>query len=411
MITVLGIIVGLWLLTYGIPDLLWHHAQWGGFQGTRDSHRIALTFDDGPGADSPAILDALMEFGVCATFFLVLDHAERHPDIVQRMIQEGHGVGLHGVQHRSMYLLSPWGSWRAIRDGVRRLQAISGSRPVYYRPPWGHMNLVSWWACRHEKLTPVFWTIAPNDWDTRRDAQQIANHVTQLALPGAVVVLHDAGGDRQRTVDALKVAIPKLLKLNLMPALLSDIPRETSEWRRIWTWWETRFTKAWDVDTVASSLGGDPILRLGRQVYRGPSVRFGNGCVLSDKDMIAEIHFGNAALAQLSKTATGGLRAFHAVLRGLTDVAEVVINDPKYHDVQALGGITLLDASTAIEKLGFLRVPVRGWKKWSMWVYLTWLMTIYHADGWHTWRRFFKRQPVSLLMSRQELQTRYLHQH
>ncbi len=411
MATALGIIAIVWLLTYGIPDLLWHHIQWGAFQGSRDSHQIALTFDDGPGPDSSAILDVLMEHGAVATFFVIVKNAVQYPQLIQRMTQEGHTVGLHGIEHRSMYLLSPWASIRAIHRGVRELQTLTGIRPRYYRPPWGHINLFSWWACRRENLIPVFWTIAPNDWDPRRTSRVIANQMIQCALPGGVVVLHDAGGDRSRTVEALKLAIPQLMKLNLTPATLNDIPRDPSELRRIWTWWETRFTRAWDVDTVPSSLGGDPFLRLGRKVYRGPLVTLQDGHVLKPHDSIAEIHFGNPALSQLSKTASGGIRAFHAVLRSLTDVAEVVANDPKYHEVQAIGGITLLDASSAIEKLGFLRIPVHGWQKWSMWVYLTWIMTIYHADGWQTWQRFFKLQPVLLLMSRQELKTRYLRQH
>ncbi len=411
MVTVLTTVLALWLVTYAIPDLIWHHAQWRGFQGSRDSRKLALTFDDGPGPFTTRVLDALEEGEARATFFMIVEAAERNPDIVRRVLDAGHEVGLHGVQHRSMYLLTPWTSIGAIHHGVRRLTLVTGKRPLYYRPPWGHMNLFTWWACRREHLIPVFWTIAPNDWDPRQDAPRIARHITQCALPGGVVVLHDAGGDRTRTIEALKLTIPALRKLNLTLSTLGEIPRDRSELRRIWTWWETRFTKAWDVDTVPSSSGGDPVLRLGRKVYRGPLVTFNDGKRLRAPAILGEIHFGNATLSQLSKTATGGLRAFHAVLKSLSDVADLVENDPKYRDIEAIGGITLLDASSAIEKLGFRRIAIRGWQKWSMWVYLTWLMAIYHHDGWRTWRRFFRLQPVFLLMSRQELQKRYRHQH
>lgn len=411
MVTALTIVVGIWVLTYAIPDLIWHHAQWGAFQGSRDSQRIGLTFDDGPGRFTGLVLDALQEYGAQATFFMIVEAAERNPDLVQRVLEGGHTIGLHGVQHRSMHLMAPWTSIGAIHQGAQRLTTLTGSRPLYYRPPWGHMNLFTWWACRREHLTPVFWTIAPNDWDPRRDAPFIARQITQCALPGGVVVLHDAGGDRTRTIEALELTIPPLQKLNLTLSGLEAIPRDRSELRRIWTWWETRFTRVWDVDTVPSSMGGDPVLRLGRKAYRGPLVVFNDGSTLEAPAVIGEIHFGNAALSQLSKTATGGLRAFHAVLKSLGDVARVVEDDPKYRDIQAIGGITLLDASSAIEKLGFRRIAVRGWQKWSMWVYLTWLMAIYHNDGWRTWRRFFKLQPVFLLMSRQELQRKYRSQH
>ena len=123
---------------------------------------------------------------------------------------------------------------------------------------------------------------------------------------------------------------------------------------------------------------------------------------------MGEIHFGNPALSQLSSSRAGGLRAFHAVLRSLSDVAKFVQGSEKYRDIVVVGGITLLDASSAIEKLGFDRIPISGFRKWSMWVYLIILMAIYHADGWNTLKRFFRLRPVLLLMDRDTLIKRYL---
>ncbi|MHB1955767.1 MAG: polysaccharide deacetylase family protein [Sulfobacillus sp.] len=408
MITIVGFVVGLWVLAYGLPDLFWHHLQWGSFQGSRDSHKIALTFDDGPGQDTAAILDVLAAHQAKATFFIVVEAAERHPDLIQRMVRDGHTLGLHGVSHRSMYLETPWASVRTIRQGARLLENLTGQPLRYYRPPWGHVNLFSWWAWKKFGLVPVFWTIAPDDWNPLHNAEMIYRTIVQCASPGSIVVLHDGGGDRQPTIAALDKAIGVLRKLNLEPVNLDSMPMDASELRRMWTWWEMRFTQAWDIDTVPSSLGGDPVLRLGHIQYKGSAVTFAEGTQLVRGTPMAEIHFGNPALAQLSKNATGGLRAFHAVLRSLTDVAQFVETSEKYRDVQAVGGITLLDASSAIEKLGFLRIPIRGWQKWSMWFYLAILMSVYHTQGWRTLKRFFKLQPVLLVMSRKHLEDRYL---
>ncbi len=407
-IVVLGILVLLWVVLYLVPDLFWHHLQWGSVQGARDSHQIALTFDDGPGEDTGAILDVLAAHHAKATFFIVVEAAERHPDLIRRMVDEGHTLGLHGIRHRSMYIYAPWASIYTIWHGARLLEHLSGKPPQFYRPPWGHVNLFTWWAWKGAGLIPVFWTIAPNDWNPRKDVETISRTIVQCAVPGTIVVLHDGGGDRQRTVQALDHALPRLRQLNLDPVALETLAQDRSELRRMWTWWEVRFSKGWDIDTVPSSLGGDPVLRLGRIRFRGPRLVLTDGTTLSPGDPMAEIHFGNPALAQLSKNATGGLRAFHAVLRGLTDVADVVATNPKYHDVLAVGGITLLDASSAIEKLGFMRVKIHGWQKWSMWIYLAILMSIYHSQGWRTLKRFLKLQPVLLIMPKTHLDKHYL---
>jgi len=195
-------------------------------------------------------------------------------------------------------------------------------------------------------------------------------------------------------------------QMGLTPVTLSRMTPDRSYLRRVWTWWEIRFTRRWDIDSVPNRAGGVPILRLGKIRYRGPVVVLDGETIRPGMPM-GEIHFGNPALSRLSGDAVSGLKAFHAVLQSLRDVADYVRTRPKYQDVVVIGGITLLDAASAIEKAGFTRVPVRGWTKWWLWFYLTFLMAIYHRDGWKNLRRFPRLRPVLVLMSRTTLMNRY----
>ncbi|WP_028962402.1 polysaccharide deacetylase family protein [Sulfobacillus thermosulfidooxidans] len=405
---VLGGIVLLWAIFYLVPDLIWHHLQWKAMLGTRDHHQIALTFDDGPGPDTPKILEVLRTHNAHATFFVVAERARHYPELLHEMVRDGHEIGLHGYQHRSMYLFWPWSVYREIQHGLDTIEAIAGVRPVSYRPPWGHHNLMTWIIAQRLGLRRVLWTIAPDDWKAGKTAQTIEHDVVQLAHPGAIVVMHDAGGNREATVQALGPIIDKVRNLGLNPVTISDLDQEKSELRRWWTWWEIRFTRQWDIDTIPSSLGGDPVLRLGLIKYPFKPTVLSTGRIISRGQWMGEIHFGNPALSQLSSSRAGGLRAFHAVLRSLTDLANFVSESEKYQDIVVVGGITLLDASSAIEKLGFDRIPVSGTRKWSMWFYLIILMAIYHADGWSTLKRFLRLKPVLLLMDRDTLMSRYL---
>lgn len=102
------------------------------------SNTVALTFDDGPDPDStPALLAALREHGARATFFLLVDRAERYPELCRAIAQE-HEIGLHGLSHHPWLTVTPsrWGSEQLDR-GRRRLQALSGATVTRFRPPFG----------------------------------------------------------------------------------------------------------------------------------------------------------------------------------------------------------------------------------------------------------------------------------
>ncbi|WP_396888741.1 polysaccharide deacetylase family protein [Micromonospora reichwaldensis] len=183
-----------------------------GTQTTSGTSLVALTFDDGPDPQyTPQVLALLREHQVRATFCVVGENAQRHPDLIRAIAADGHTLCNHSWNHDvDLGRRSP----AAIRaDLLRTSEAIRAAVPdapiAYYRQPGGAWTgpVVS---VSHELgMTPLHWTVDPADWELP-GAGRIAATVVAGVVPGSVVLLHDAGGDRQGTVDALHRILPDL---------------------------------------------------------------------------------------------------------------------------------------------------------------------------------------------------------
>lgn len=195
--------------------------------GSSSKREIALTFDDAPDDNfTPQVLDALKKEGVRATFFVVGNRAQAHPEIVRRMIEEGHVVGNHSWNHANLPKLGD----ADFRDQILRtdqvIESLTGYRPTFVRPPYGNIseNQIQWLASQHKVI--VNWDIDSLDWKGL-DAERVKTNVLAHAHPGAIVLQHSAGGtgeDLTGTVQALPGIIKKLrndgVKLVTVPELL-----------------------------------------------------------------------------------------------------------------------------------------------------------------------------------------------
>ena len=398
-----AVLLGYWIL----PDLLGHVAQIGGLAGSVLSPDTALTFDDGPGADTPAILDELARLQAPATFFVVAEEASRHPDLIARMVEEGHEVALHGWHHRSAWWKTPWGTAREIMVGRAVVARLAGRPPRFYRPPWGHHNLVTLILPGLLGMRRVLWSIAPDDWRPDRTPAVLARHVEQYLGPGAIVVMHDAGGDRGRTLEALPAIVAAGNRLGLRWVPLGGLTTERSGLRRVWTWWENRFTESADIVTVPASDGGPPVVRVGLARYRGPVLSPDGEPVIRPGAAMAEIHFQNPTLGNDSQSRAAVVRLVGRMAGGLGDAARVIRETPSLRETALVGGVTVLDVGALVRRLGFRRVPVGGWRMFWMRLYLIFLMGIYHADGFRVWRRLPKLSPVLIYMPTAQFLARY----
>lgn len=163
---------------------------------------VALTFDDGPGVHTPAVLDTLAARDVPATFFVVGGLVDRRPELVRRAAAEGHVVANHTYAHENLTGLSDAQIHATV---TRARQAIerAGVRPApLVRPPFGATNARVHAALRAAGYGQALWTIDPQDW-RGHSAGTIAAHVLGRLAPGAVVVLHDGSPRTPNTIGAL----------------------------------------------------------------------------------------------------------------------------------------------------------------------------------------------------------------
>ena len=201
-----GIAVGFGLTFYQPEWLLRGVAQltpgvvWFG-PGHR--HEVALTFDDGPDPRwTPQVLDALRQAQARATFFLMGEHVVAYPDLVRRIVQEGHQIGNHMWRDENALLLSDAAAERSLLRTEQALFDLTGSAPDWMRPSGGLARPSFIRRARRLGYRVVIASAYASD-PRRPPAAYIAWALTRMMRPGAILVLHDAGGDRSRSVAAL----------------------------------------------------------------------------------------------------------------------------------------------------------------------------------------------------------------
>jgi peptidoglycan-N-acetylglucosamine deacetylase len=187
--------------------------RWRRFPGLErlDGARIALTFDDGPDPDAtPAVLEALGTAGAPATFFLVGEQVEAHPQLAAELAARGHAVGLHGYRHiEHDELADPRAD---LERGAAALTEATGDRTTLFRPAYGRFSEASYAACRELGLVPIYWSAWGGDWEPV-PAPRIADLVMRDVAPGAIVLLHDSARYAYReSAAATAEALPAVLE-------------------------------------------------------------------------------------------------------------------------------------------------------------------------------------------------------
>jgi peptidoglycan-N-acetylglucosamine deacetylase len=156
------------------------------------SERTLLTFDDGPDPEgTPAVLDALDAIGARATFFMLGEQLMRHQDVGREVVARGHEVALHGFTHQHHEKLTPQQSRDDMARGLGAVEAATGRRPRFYRPPYGRFTDASYDACRKLRLEPVYLSAWGIDWEPI-PAERIADVAGRDLADGVILLLHDS---------------------------------------------------------------------------------------------------------------------------------------------------------------------------------------------------------------------------
>jgi peptidoglycan/xylan/chitin deacetylase (PgdA/CDA1 family) len=183
-------------------------------RGPSGRSRIALTFDDGPNpVTTRRVLEILAASRHRATFFVLGEKVRRHPDVAREIRAAGHTLGIHGDFHDRLHSFRmPW----TVRDQLLRagdaVEAATGARPRFFRPPLGHTSATTASGVRRAGVTLVGWSSRGFDGLRGRSVEACLRRVRRTLSDGAIVMLHDAA-ERDDFEPASVRALPQLLAL------------------------------------------------------------------------------------------------------------------------------------------------------------------------------------------------------
>jgi chitin deacetylase len=195
--------------------------------GTRRRREVALTFDDGPSPWTPKLVKVLRRRNVPATFFPVGYGIQRYGRYLQLLRRDGFVVGDHTMTHPVLQRFDIAAQAKEI-DGQATLVAGAGlPYPRLFRPPYGSFDQGTRGLLTERQMLMVLWSVNPQDY-YRPGAKMIVSRTLANMHPGAIVLMHDGGGDRSQTVAAVNVLIRKLrargYRFVTVPRLLVDDP-------------------------------------------------------------------------------------------------------------------------------------------------------------------------------------------
>jgi peptidoglycan/xylan/chitin deacetylase (PgdA/CDA1 family) len=186
---------------------------------------VAITFDDGPNGETTGeLLDTLARHGARATFFCVGESAQKTPELIRRMVSEGHEVGNHTFSHRPLHWCSRTEIERQIAAAQDAIEQAGAPRPRLFRAPHGFKSPFLKGRLARHALRLVGWNVGV--WDTDRPgADVIAGRVARRLRPGTILLLHDGerGVDRTQTVAAMEKILTDCRQRGLRPVTLSEL--------------------------------------------------------------------------------------------------------------------------------------------------------------------------------------------
>lgn len=186
-----------------------------------DGPYIAITFDDGPHAEyTPKLLDELKKRKIKATFFLVGQCVAEYPDIVKRMVDEGHEVANHSWSHPALTKLSPDSLRKQLENTNDAIRKASGVTPTLMRPPYGATSpILNRRFAEDYGMKVILWSVDPLDWKYR-NSSKVYNSIVQNVHPGAIILAHDI---HATTVAAMPQVFDTLLEKGYKFVTVSDL--------------------------------------------------------------------------------------------------------------------------------------------------------------------------------------------
>lgn len=320
-------------------------------EGRRARREVALTFDDGPDPrTTPLVLDALKAAGMRATFFVLAPSARAHPGLIRRMLAEGHQVEAHAERHRHAWTRTPWGAFLDPLRAVRGVAEVTGRPGRFHRPPHGAYTLATVLGQWAAGVRGAHWSLEGRDWHPAFTPARVRARLSEQVVPGAVIVLHDAGPGGLTTVEALPGLLAELRGRGYRSVPLSELPGAAPQ-----RWSDLRRRAFIRLDAAFDRLGGvrfaggrrDNLFRIARVPFPLEGVTLGDGSRLRRGAPALEFHVNNPLLVDLGPRAS----VLQARRSDFPVVARELQTRPELADVEAVFCLSAL--SPLLGLLGF----------------------------------------------------------
>ena len=185
--------------------------------------KIALTFDDGPHPRyTPQILEILSEYNVKATFFVVGINAKNYPDTMEAVIKNGHEIGNHTYTHPHVSCLNSYTLHKEVEKCESAIYELTDYKTKLFRPPEGLIDADVRSVLRSLDYKVILWDIDTRDW-AHTSPDDISNNIVSSVRSGDIILMHDYIGHNSPTPEALKIFIPKLLKMGYKFVVVSEL--------------------------------------------------------------------------------------------------------------------------------------------------------------------------------------------
>ncbi|NHN35014.1 polysaccharide deacetylase family protein [Paenibacillus agricola] len=419
-------IIGIFCVYTIIPTLVVRLFGIGVYKKGTAGRGIALTFDDGPDPQyTPLLLDLLKQHKIRATFFVLGSKAEKYPKLIARMHEEGHLVGLHNYVHWANALMTPQKVRLQLNHSVNVIESIIGEKPVYYRPPWGIINVFDFLLMKRFRV--ILWSIIVGDWRSYGGKRRIKRKLLSKLGDGAIIVLHDSGQTLGANHDAPTFMLEALhefivktlskgysfLRVDERMSLDERFDYVKLSMKKrifvyLWFKWDKLFHVLFGVKPVDPE---NPLLFYRVRPYHGKTILLSDGEKIVSGDRVIELHFNNEMLFRM---AIGSHSIVHLAVQIIRSVKEVlphtvkISNDVHYSNIKAIYGITMIHRGA--NQLGFTLTNLpRGWFSYVTSLYLKVLLYTIHPKGKTRLKvKSDALTPKVLAISIQELKKRHL---
>jgi len=196
-------------------------------EGGRRGDEVALTFDDGPGPYTTELVAELNRLHVKATFFSIGMMERYFSAGTEAEVRSGDAIGDHTENHPPLATLSEAGQRQQLVEAAQRLEVHGAPRPRLFRPPYGSFDATTFKVAKQLHMLMVLWSTDTSDY-ALPGVQAIVERALAGAHPGAIILMHDGGGNRAETIAALPAIVAGLRQRHLVavtvPELLLDDP-------------------------------------------------------------------------------------------------------------------------------------------------------------------------------------------